>query len=188
MFQKKGQIIVSKEEYETDPDEFMMVALDAGAEDFVEEDDSYEITTDPDVFGEVREALEKEGVPMASAEVTMIPDNYVTLTDPEDIKNLNRTLFPYLHCLQDILHTYLLMSYRNRLYMVELLFLQQVLSCTYEAARTIPALSESDWQAGTLFSFPFWSGCNFPLPHLPQPHNYYIYRRYMDCYLRNKIK
>ena len=37
-------------------------------------------------------ALEKEGVPMASAEVTMIPDNYVTLTDPEDIKNLNRTL------------------------------------------------------------------------------------------------
>ena len=53
---------------------------------------SYEITTDPDAFGEVREALEKEGVPMASAEVTMIPDNYVTLTDPEDIKNLNRTL------------------------------------------------------------------------------------------------
>ena len=75
-----------------DPDEFMMIALDAGAEDFVEEDDSYEITTDPDAFGEVREALEKEGVPMASAEVTMIPDNYVTLTDPEDIKNLNRTL------------------------------------------------------------------------------------------------
>ena len=62
MFQKKGQIIVSKEEYETDPDEFMMIALDAGAEDFVEEDDSYEITTDPDAFGEVREALEKEGL------------------------------------------------------------------------------------------------------------------------------
>ena len=48
-----------------------------------DDDDSYEITTDPDAFGEVREALEKEGVPMASAEVTMIPDNYVTLTDPE---------------------------------------------------------------------------------------------------------
>ena len=92
MFQKKGQIIVSKEEYEVDPDEFMMLALDAGAEDFVEEEDSYEITTDPDSFGEVREALEKEGVPMASAEVTMIPDNYVTLTNPDDIKNLNRIL------------------------------------------------------------------------------------------------
>ena len=92
MFQKKGQIIVSKEEYEVDPDEFMMLALDAGAEDFVEEEDSYEITTDPDSFGEVREELEKEGVPMASAEVTMIPDNYVTLTNPDDIKNLNRIL------------------------------------------------------------------------------------------------
>ena len=92
MFQKKGQIIVSKEEYETDPDEFMMIALDAGAEDFVEEDDSYEITTDPDAFGEVREALEKEGVPMASAEVTMIPQTYVELTDPKDIANIQKTL------------------------------------------------------------------------------------------------
>ena len=92
MFQKKGLIIVSKEEYETDPDEFMMIALDAGAEDFEEEEDSYEITTDPDDFSQVREALEKEGIPMASAEVTMIPDNYVQLSDPDDIKNLNRIL------------------------------------------------------------------------------------------------
>lgn len=92
MFQKKGQIIVSKEEYETDPDDFMMLALDAGAEDFIEEEDSYEIITDPDSFSEVREALEKEGVPMASAEETMIPDNYVKLSNPDDIKNLNRIL------------------------------------------------------------------------------------------------
>ncbi len=92
MFQKKGQIIVSKEEYETDPDDFMMLALDAGAEDFEEEEDSYEIITDPDSFSEVREALEKEGVPMASAEETMIPDNYVKLSNPDDIKNLNRIL------------------------------------------------------------------------------------------------
>lgn len=92
MFQKKGQIIVSKEEYDADSDDFMMLALDAGAEDFAEEDDSYEILTDPEGFGEVRETLEREGVPMASAEVTMIPDTYVKLTDPDDIKNLNRTL------------------------------------------------------------------------------------------------
>ena len=92
MFQKKGQIIVSKEEYETDPDDFMMLALDAGAEDFIEEEDSYEIVTEPESFSEVREALEKEGVPMASAEETMIPDNYVSLSDPDDIKNLNRIL------------------------------------------------------------------------------------------------
>ncbi len=92
MFDKRGQIIVDKEEYETDADEFMMLALDAGAEDFAEEEDSYEILTDPDSFEEVRAALEKEGVPMASAEVTMIPQNYVTLTDETAIKNLQKTL------------------------------------------------------------------------------------------------
>lgn len=92
MFDEKGQIIVDKEEYETDPDEFMMLALDAGAEDFSEEEDSYEITTDPADFSAVREALEKEGVPMASAEVTMIPQTYVTLTSEQDIKLMNRIL------------------------------------------------------------------------------------------------
>lgn len=92
MFDKRGQIIIDKEEYETDPDELMMLALDAGAEDFAEEEDSYEILTDPDSFEMVREALEKAGVPMVSAEVTMIPQNYVTLTDETAIKNLQRTL------------------------------------------------------------------------------------------------
>jgi len=92
MFDEKGQIIIAKEEYETDPDELMMAALDAGAEDFSEEDDSYEIITDPESFSAVREALEAQNIPMASAEVTMIPQNYVTLTSDEDIKNITRTL------------------------------------------------------------------------------------------------
>lgn len=92
MFDEKGQIIIDKEEYEADPDELMMMALDAGAEDFSDEEDSYEIITLPEDFESVREALEKEGVPMASAEVTMIPQNYVTLTDDNDINQLNRTL------------------------------------------------------------------------------------------------
>ncbi|MBQ9815087.1 MAG: YebC/PmpR family DNA-binding transcriptional regulator [Lachnospiraceae bacterium] len=92
MFDKKGQIIVDKEEYEADPDEFMMLALDAGAEDFVEEDDAYTIFTAPDDFSTVREALEKEGVPIADADVKMIPQNYVDLTSEDDIKNLNRIL------------------------------------------------------------------------------------------------
>ena len=92
MFQKKGQIIVSKEDYETDPDEFMMLALDAGAEDFVEEEDSYEIVTDPDDFSKVREALEAESIEMASAEVTMIPNTMVELASEDDIKNLQKTL------------------------------------------------------------------------------------------------
>ena len=92
MFDKKGQIIIDKEECEMDADDLMMIALDAGAEDFAEEEDSFEILTDPDDFSVVREALEKEGIAMVSAEVTMIPQNYVTLTDENDIKFLNRTL------------------------------------------------------------------------------------------------
>ena len=92
MFDKKGQIIIDKEECDLDADELMMMALDAGAEDFSEEEDSYEILTAPDDFSAVRETLEKEGVPMAEAEVRMIPQNYVTLTDETAIKNLQRTL------------------------------------------------------------------------------------------------
>lgn len=92
MFDKKGQIIIDKEECEMDADDLMMIALDAGAEDFAEEEDSFEVLTDPDDFSVVREALEKEGIVMASAEVTMIPQNYVTLTDENDIKYLNKTL------------------------------------------------------------------------------------------------
>ena len=92
MFDEKGQILVDKEEYETDPDDFMMMVLDAGAEDFSEEEDSYEILTAPADFSAVREALEKEGVPMAQAEVTMIPQNYVTLTSEDDKKQFERIL------------------------------------------------------------------------------------------------
>jgi YebC/PmpR family DNA-binding regulatory protein len=92
MFEQKGQIIIDREECDMEADDLMMMALDAGAEDFAEEEDSFEILTSPDDFSMVREALEKEGIPMAQAEITMIPQNYVTLTDENDIKFLNRTL------------------------------------------------------------------------------------------------
>ena len=92
MFDTKGQIVIDKEEYEADADELMMMALDAGAEDFAEEEDSFEILTDPDDFSDVRQALEDAGVPMAAAEVTMIPQTYVELTDETDIKNIQKTL------------------------------------------------------------------------------------------------
>lgn len=92
MFDKKGQIIVDKEECEMDADDLMMLALDAGAEDFQDEEDSFEIITDPDAFSEVRQKLEEEGIPMASAEVTMIPQNYVELTDEDAVKSLQKTL------------------------------------------------------------------------------------------------
>ena len=83
---------MDKEECDMEADDLMMTALDAGAEDFSEEDDSFEILTDPDNFEEVRKALEDAGIPMISAEVTMIPQNYVTLTDETAVKNLQRTL------------------------------------------------------------------------------------------------
>ena len=92
MFDKKGQIIIDKEECEMDADEIMMLALDAGAEDFSEEEDSYEILTAPDDFSAVREALEKAGLPIAEAQVAMIPQTYVELTDEQALKDLQRTL------------------------------------------------------------------------------------------------
>ena len=92
MFEKKGQIIISKEECERDADDLMMMALDAGAEDFNEEDDSFEVLTTPEDFSAVREALEKEEIPMADASVTMIPGTMVELTSEEDIKSIQKTL------------------------------------------------------------------------------------------------
>ena len=92
MFDEKGQIIIAKEDCDMDADDLMMIALDAGAEDFNEEEDSFEILTAPADFTVVREALEKENIPMAEAEVTMIPQNYVELSDEEDIKKMQRIL------------------------------------------------------------------------------------------------
>ena len=92
MFDEKGQIIIDKEECDMDADELMMAALDAGAEDFSEEEDSYEVITDPDNFSAVREALEKAGIPMVEADITMIPQNWVELTDEEAIKKMQRIL------------------------------------------------------------------------------------------------
>lgn len=92
MFDKKGQIIVDKEECDLDGDDLMMMALDAGAEDFSEEEDSFEIITAPEDFQTVYDALTTENLSFASAEVTMIPQNYVELTDENAIKQLNRTL------------------------------------------------------------------------------------------------
>ena len=92
MFDKKGQIIIDKEECDLDADDLMMMALDAGAEDFTEEEDSFVVLTDPDDFSVVREALEQEKIAMADAQVTMIPQTYVELTDEQDLYNINKIL------------------------------------------------------------------------------------------------
>ncbi len=92
MFDKKGQIIIDKEECDLDADDLMMMALDAGAEDFTEEEDSFIILTDPDDFSAVRESLEKENIAMADAQVMMLPQTYVELTDEQDLYNINKIL------------------------------------------------------------------------------------------------
>lgn len=93
MFDKKGQILISKEDCKMDSDDLMMLALDAGAEDFNDEDEeAFEILTAPDDCGTVREALEKEGLVLSQAEVTMIPQTWAQLTDETDIKMMNRIL------------------------------------------------------------------------------------------------
>lgn len=92
MFDEKGQIIIDKEECDMDSDDLMMEALDAGADDFQEEDDSYEVITAPDMFPEVEKKLKEMGLVLASAEVTMIPQTYVKLANEKDAASLERIL------------------------------------------------------------------------------------------------
>ncbi len=90
MFDKKGIILIEQEDG-IDEDTLMMEALDAGADDFAAEDGVYEITTTPESFSAVREALEANYT-LASAEVEMVPQTTVDLTDPDEIKFMGRLL------------------------------------------------------------------------------------------------
>ena len=92
MFDERGQIMIDREQFEGDADELMLTAVEAGAVDFVEDEDCFEILTLPNDFGAVRQTLEEQQIPVANAEVTMIPQNYVTLEDEEDIRKMNRIL------------------------------------------------------------------------------------------------
>ena len=91
-FDKKGVIVISDEDDELDEDTVMMDALEAGADDVEKDGEVYEVTTDPDAFQQVFDALEKAGYKFVSAQVEMVPQNYVTVTDEGDIKNLNKML------------------------------------------------------------------------------------------------
>ncbi len=92
MFSDKGVIIVGYDEDEDgtiDEDALMEDALEAGASDFSSEDGAFEIYTEPDDLGAVREALEAKGYPILSAEQDKVPSSTITLTDEEDIKHMN---------------------------------------------------------------------------------------------------
>ena len=92
MFDRVGQILIDKNEWDGSGDDLMLEALDLGAEDFLEEDDGFEIITDPVNLSVVREGIEKLNIPMVQAEITKIPQTLVELTDETDIKNMNKIL------------------------------------------------------------------------------------------------
>lgn len=90
MFQEKGEIVIEKGDL--DEEELMMMALDAGAEDFnSDEEEVFIITTSPDDFGVVREALEAEGLEFLEAAVKMIPDTYTEI-DEDAAKKFQKML------------------------------------------------------------------------------------------------
>ena len=90
MFQEKGEIVIEKGDL--DEEELMMMALDAGAEDFnSDEEEVFIITTAPEDFGTVREALEAEGLEFLEAAVKMIPDTYTEI-DEDAAKKFQKML------------------------------------------------------------------------------------------------
>ena len=91
MFDRKG-IIIIENDGSLDEDTVMMDALDAGADDFAAEDDIFEITTEPDVFAQVRDALEAKEYKFETCEIQMVPQNYITLTDEHDILMMEKLI------------------------------------------------------------------------------------------------
>ena len=104
MFNKKGVIVIEKESTDMDEEELMMLALDAGAEDFISSDDVYEITTDPSNFSEVREKLEQAGLTFLEADVQMVPTTTVSLDD--DGAEIMERLIERLEELDDVMDVY----------------------------------------------------------------------------------
>ena len=104
MFNKKGVIVIDKSSTSMTEDELMMLALDNGAEDFKSDDECYEITTAPEDFSKVREALEKEGLEFVEAEVQMVPSTTIELSD-EGAEKMER-LIDNLNDLDDVMNVY----------------------------------------------------------------------------------
>ena len=92
LFDKKGQIVIEREATDMDEDELMMMAIEAGADDFEAEEEGFTITTDPEVFSDVYAAIEAAGIEMAQAEITMVPQTSATITAEADLKAWNKMM------------------------------------------------------------------------------------------------
>ena len=104
LFDKKGVIVLEKEETNLSEDDLMLLAIDAGAENFESGEDYYEITTSPEDFSKVREELEKAGLNFAEAEVQMVPQTYIAL-DAESARKMG-LLIEHLEDLDDVSEVY----------------------------------------------------------------------------------
>ncbi len=104
MFNKKGVIVIDRTTTEMSEDDMMMLALDSGAEDFSADDECYEITTAPSDFSKVREALEQNNLEFVQAEVQMVPENKIELTD-ESAEKMQK-LIDSLEDLDDVMNVY----------------------------------------------------------------------------------
>ena len=104
MFNKKGIIIIEKASTEKTEEDIMMLALDVGAEDFVSEEEIYQVTTEPADFTEVSEKLEEAGLEFLEAEVQMVPTTTVQL-DEKGIEKMER-LIEKLEELDDVANIY----------------------------------------------------------------------------------
>ena len=91
MFDKKGVIVIAKKDG-LDEDTLMMDALEAGAEDFSAEDDCFEVTSAPEDFSKVREALEAKGYGFEQAEISYIPQTLTHVDDADAVKNLEKLI------------------------------------------------------------------------------------------------
>jgi len=104
LFEKKGSLVIEKAETTLSEDDLMMAVVEAGAEDFVSEEEVYQITTAPNDFSKVTEELEKLGLKFLEAEVQMIPSTYITLDDSSAEKM--QKLIDGLEDLDDVLEVY----------------------------------------------------------------------------------
>ena len=92
MFEKKGVLIIEREDLEKDEDTVMEDALEAGAADFEADEDIFTVYTEPDDLGAVRDDLQAKGYEFASAEVEQVPSNYVKIDDPETQEKMQKML------------------------------------------------------------------------------------------------
>ena len=91
-FDRKGVVVIDNEDMKLDDETVLNDALEAGADDIEIDDGVFEIFTTPDGFATVSGALESLGYSFLSAQIEMVPQNYVTLSDPADIKNMTKML------------------------------------------------------------------------------------------------